>query len=110
MTGSETKRLLLTQCAKDGLIRNFVVDYVDGCGRITPVEVNATVNREGASVRTISICRDVTARKQAEAEKEKLEAQLRQSQKMEAVGQLAGGIAHDFNNLLQAITGYPEMV
>ena len=53
--------------------------------------------------------RDVTAHKLAEAEKARLEAQLRQSQKMEAVGTLAGGIAHDFNNVLMAIMGYSEL-
>ncbi|MDU7520891.1 MAG: PAS domain-containing protein [Roseomonas mucosa] len=54
--------------------------------------------------------RDVTAEKEREAEKERLGAQLRQSQKMEAVGQLTGGIAHDFNNLLTGVIGSLELM
>ncbi len=58
----------------------------------------------------MGVVRDITDRKQAEAEKERLESQLRQAQKMEAVGRLAAGFAHDFNNMLSPILGYSELL
>jgi PAS domain S-box-containing protein len=63
----------------------------------------------GKPSRFVGSAMDITEQKRAQLEKERLEAQLRQSQKMEAVGTLAGGIAHDFNNVLGAILGYGEL-
>ena len=57
----------------------------------------------------VVVMTDITALKQSEQNKKRLEIQLAQAHKMEALGTLAGGIAHDFNNLLTAITGYTEI-
>lgn len=70
-------------------------------------DVNAVALESGL---IMSIVRDISERARAEEERRRLEEQLRQAQRMEAVGRLAGGIAHDFNNLLTAIQGYAEVL
>ena len=62
-----------------------------------------------AARRIIGFVKDVSEKVRAEEERVRLEAQLKQAEKMQAVGQLAGGIAHDFNNILGAILGYGEL-
>jgi two-component system cell cycle sensor histidine kinase/response regulator CckA len=89
----ETRRV-----RKDGSVVDIALvtsPMTDSTGRVTGVS---------------TIARDITGRKKAEAERQTLEAQYQQAQKMEAIGRLAGGVAHDFNNLLTVILGFCELL
>jgi two-component system, cell cycle sensor histidine kinase and response regulator CckA len=90
--------------------RATLVTMLHGRGDGLPVEVAVRCVRAGDELHYVLAARDVTERQAAETAQRKLEEQLRQVQKMEAVGRLAGGVAHDFNNLLTVITGYGQML
>jgi PAS domain S-box-containing protein len=78
-------------------------------GSLIPIEISSRIIEFDEEPSILTIARDISDRKEAEREKTQLQFQLRQAQKMEAIGTLAGGIAHDFNNILQAIIGYTEI-
>ena len=78
-------------------------------GTDIPVEIDGILLELQGGSYSVSFVKDISERKEAEKQRVKMEARMRETQKMESLGTLAGGIAHDFNNILGAILGYAEM-
>jgi PAS domain S-box-containing protein len=106
--------LEVMQWGMAGRVQEFVVDYrivrPDGSERFLTLTGKTLSDGSGRLTALRGTMQDITDRKRAEAEKEAIQAQLLQSQKMEAIGELAGGVAHDFNNLLTGILGNVALV
>ena len=96
----------LVKMAATGCYGPYEKEYLHKNGYLVPVRLNGIVLKQDGKQYIWSSVEDITTLR----EKENLEEQLRQSQKMEAIGTLAGGVAHDFNNILAAILGYTELV
>ncbi len=102
----------LNDCTVDGVAFDIETEAVGAQGTAMWWRVLGVAERDAAGtiIHLQGAMQDITARKHAEMRHHKLEAQLLQAQKMEAIGSLAGGIAHDFNNLLSVILSYSEML
>jgi PAS domain S-box-containing protein len=105
----EDRDRLLLELRAGGSVKNFAATARPRSGPLRPCVLAAETAKIGGRQCLVLVIRDVTEQRAAEQAQEELESQLRQAQKLEALGQLAGGIAHDFNNIITAIMAYAEL-
>ena len=106
------KYIVENQILQRGYSNVYEKEYRRKDGTVFPIELRTVLLKDNAGNPSgmWGIIRDITERKQAEEKQKKLEEQIRQSQKLEAIGQLSSGVAHDFNNLLGGIMGHAELL
>ena len=97
---------------KDGRLcrEEEIIPLASGEQRVYDVIKSPLFNPDGSRKALVVLGRDISELRQADKEKNKLQAQLLQTQKMESIGRLAGGVAHDLNNMLAAVLGYGDML
>jgi PAS domain S-box-containing protein len=105
--GEHPRNLWSSLCPNEPVTLQSVHKRRDGS--TFPVEIRMGLLNLGEQRVVMELARDVSERLSAEQERQKLESQLQQAQKMESIGTLAAGIAHDFNNILSPIYGYLEL-
>jgi len=101
---------LVSRLRERSTVKDFEAQVRHKSGRVSDMLFSSKIIDIAGEQYLFTQAQDITERKKAEAEKEKLRTQLVQAQKMEAIGHLAGGIAHDFNNVLAAIVGYASLM
>lgn len=107
----DDRSVILSQLHETGSIEGFEIQLFTRDGNKTWVNVSSFLVKDAAGepLHIESIISDISDRKMAEEEKDKLFQQLAQAQRLDAVGKLAGGVAHDFNNMLSVILGHTEL-
>jgi PAS domain S-box-containing protein len=100
---------MVARLQADGAVRGLEVTFLNRHGRKVIARCSGEMLEVGGRPCLLNTIEDVTEQRRAEEVRAALEAQLRQTQKLEALGQLAGGIAHDFNNILTGIFAYSEL-
>jgi len=105
--GHEVFRAIMAGGQWTGEVQMYAKDR-----RILDILLRAYANKDksGRITALVGIQTDITERKRAEEEREKLQAQLNRAQKLESIGTLAGGVAHDFNNLLMGVQGHASLM
>ena len=98
----DNRRHIVKKLRNQGFLRGETLQLQTKTGEMRDVRISSEIIALNGNKFVLSIFYDIT-------DQEKLESQLRQAQKMEAIGTLAGGIAHDFNNILGAVMGYTEI-
>ena len=91
-------------------IEHRIIHHETGEIRLIKILAKTNFDTNSNPISSVGTIQDITEQRKFEEEKKQIEAELQQSQKMEAIGHLAGGVAHDFNNIIQSMLGYSQLL